>query len=144
MPTPFLKNHSEAQYLKLEQHYINLYNFLESLLTITEGEDLDSDSQRLIHFNALCKTINEGVDRFHKTTQQVREVMFQGDSATTSPINELAGKVSKVAEISIKVSRDELALIVEGLDNSAYMLNDHKVSKDFKNLSKEIQEVKNG
>jgi hypothetical protein len=142
MPTPFLKEHSEKQYLDLETKYLNLYNFLESLLTITEGEDLNSESQRLNHFTALCKRINEGVKRFNTFTQQVREVMFQGDSAAISPLNELAGKVSKNQEIGIKVSEDELRLIVEGLDNSAYMLSGQKVSDDFKKLSEEIQEIK--
>ena len=141
MPTPFLKEHSEAQYLKLEEKYLNLYNFLESLLIITEGEDLESDSQRLVHFNALCKTINEGVDRFHKITQQVREVMFQGDSATIPPNNGLAGKTFKQEKSNIMVTVNELALIVEGLENSAMMLVNLKISDEFKKLSEYLKGV---
>ena len=37
MPYPMLNKHSEAQYLELEKNYFYLYNFLQSLLTITEG-----------------------------------------------------------------------------------------------------------
>ena len=92
MPIPFgiLNKHSEAQYLKLEQKYLNLFNFLESLLTITEGEDLESDSKKLSHFNALCIRVHDGVERFNKFTQQVRDVMFHGNSATTPHVPESA------------------------------------------------------
>ena len=68
MPFPFLKKHSEKQYLDLETNYLNLFSALESLLTITEGEYLDSDSQRLIHFIALCTRINDIISRFQKVT----------------------------------------------------------------------------
>ena len=64
MPVPFLNKHSEEQYLELEKHYLNLHSAMSSLLTITEGEDLDTDSQRLIHFNALCTRVNEIIERF--------------------------------------------------------------------------------
>ena len=57
MPVPFLNKHSEKQYLELEKNYLNLYNFLQSLLSITEREDLDSDSKKLIHFGALCMRV---------------------------------------------------------------------------------------
>ena len=33
-------------------------------MTHTEGEHLDSNSQKLIHFNALCIRVSEGVDRY--------------------------------------------------------------------------------
>ena len=45
MPYP-MTNNIETKTLS-----INLFNALRSLLTITEGEDLDSDSQKIIHFN---------------------------------------------------------------------------------------------
>ena len=38
--------HSEEQYLKLETNFINLFNAVESLLTITEGEGLENDQQK--------------------------------------------------------------------------------------------------
>ena len=69
MPFPFLKRHSEKQYLDLETNYLNLFGAVSSLLTITEGEDLNSDSQRLSHFNALCTRVHEIVNRFEKVTE---------------------------------------------------------------------------
>ena len=41
MPVPFLNKHSEKQYLELETNFLNLFNFVQSLLTHTEGEHLD-------------------------------------------------------------------------------------------------------
>ena len=44
MPYPMLNKHSQKQYLELETVAINLFTAVHSLMTITEGEDLDSDS----------------------------------------------------------------------------------------------------
>ena len=137
MPYPFLKKHSEKQYLDLETNYLNLFNALSSLLTITEGEDLDSDSQRLSHFNALCTRINEIVDRFSKVTEQVQTSELKGDSATTS------SKSDPASVILLWVNQHERALIVEALENYSLMLNDYKVSDNFTKLANEIKEVKN-
>ena len=137
MPYPFLKKHSEKQYLDLETNYLNLFNALSSLLTITEGEDLDSDSQRLSHFNALCTRINEIVDRFSKVTEQVQTSKLKGDSATTS------SKSDPASVILLWVNQHERALIVEALENYSLMLNDYKVSDNFTKLANEIKEVKN-
>ena len=135
MPVPFINKHSEEQYLKLEQAYFNLYNFIESLLTVTEGEDLNSDSQRLSHFNVLCKRINEGLSRFNKTTKQVRVAKLNGNSTTTP-------QAPESAEVVIYCTKKERDLIVEALDNSALMLDDLKISDQFKLLSIDIKKSK--
>ena len=44
MPYPMLNKFSQNQYLEIEKNYFNLFNALQSLLTHTEGEDLDADS----------------------------------------------------------------------------------------------------
>ena len=136
MPYPFLQKHSENQYLDLETNYLNLFNALSSLLTITEGEDLDSDSQRLSHFNALCTRINEIVDRFTKVTEQVQTSKLKGDSATTS------SKSDPASVILLWVNQHERALIVEALENYSLMLNEYKVSDNFTKLANEIKEAK--
>jgi len=136
MPYPFLQKHSEKQYLDLETNYLNLFNALSSLLTITEGEDLDSDSQRLSHFNALCTRVNEIVARFSKVTEQVQTSKFKGDSATTS------SKSDPASVILLWVDREERGLIVEALENYALMLDDYKVSDNFTKLANEIKEGK--
>ena len=118
MPYPMLNKHSEAQYLELEKNYFNLYNFLQSLLTITEGEDLDSDSKRLIHFSALCMRINQAVEEYAEFTSKVRESMFKGDSATTTPIPEPSGDVQIIEYrepktiIVLKVNKKEYGHII--------------------------------
>tara|TARA_R100000234_G_scaffold118837_1_gene100230 strand:- start:5096 stop:5521 length:426 start_codon:yes stop_codon:yes gene_type:complete len=136
MPYPFLQKHSEKQYLDLETNYLNLFNALSSLLTITEGEDLNSDSQRLSHFNALCTRINEIVARFSKVTEQVQTSKFKGDSATTS------SKSDPASVILLWVDQEERGLIVEALENYALMLDDYKVSDNFTKLANEIKEGK--
>jgi hypothetical protein len=136
MPYPFTQKHSEKQYLDLETNYLNLFNALSSLLTITEGEDLDSDSQRLSHFNALCTRVNEIVARFSKVTEQVQTSKFKGDSATTS------SKSDPASVILLWVDQEERGLIVEALENYALLLDDYKVSDNFTKLANEIKEGK--
>ena len=136
MPYPFLQKHSEKQYLDLETNYLNLFNALSSLLTITEGEDLNSDSQRLSHFNSLCTRINEIVARFSKVTEQVQTSKFKGDSATTS------SKSDPASVILLWVDQEERGLIVEALENYALLLDDYKVSDKFNKLANEIKEGK--
>jgi len=136
MPIPFgtINQHSEAQYLKLEQKYLNLFNFLESLLTITEGEDLDSDSKKLSHFNALCIRVNDGVERFNKFTQQVRDVMFQGNSALPRDPGS--------AEIVIYCGKEEHVLIIEALEHLGNSFPDLKRSDQFQDLADNLKNLK--
>ena len=105
--------------MDLETNYLNLFSALESLLTITEGEDLDSDSQRLIHFNALCTRINDIISRFQKVTEQVRDSKVKGDSATTTSHPDPA------SVILMWVSHGDHKLIIEALENYALMLSDY-------------------
>ena len=136
MPYPMLNKHSEEQYLELEKNYFNLYNFLQSLLTITEGEDLDSDSKRLIHFSALCMRINQAVEEYAEFTSKVRDVMFKGDSATTTPIPEPAGSVQ------IIVNKREYGHIIEALEHFASMYPDLKVADEFQQIANDIKNLK--
>ena len=136
MPIPFgtLNKHSESQYLKLEQKYINLFNFLESLLTITEGEDLDSDSKKLSHFNALCIRVNDGVEQFSKFTQQVRDVMFHGNSALPRDPGS--------AEIVIYCNKEEHRLMIEALEHLGNSFPDLKRSDEFQDLADDLINLK--
>ena len=134
MPYPMMK-HCEKQYLDLETHYLNLFNFVQSLLTITEGEDLDSDSQRLIHFDALCERINEGVERFSDFTEQVRVVKFKGESTTTPP-NESARMIQLI------LNEREYGHVVDALEHLGNSFPDHKVSDEILQVSKDIQDLK--
>ena len=74
-----IREHSEDQYLKLEANFMNLYNSVQSLLTITEGEDLDNDEQKIIHFNALCKRINDITEHYQKAYKKTVNDMYKGD-----------------------------------------------------------------
>ena len=130
-----INQHSETQYLKLEQKYLNLFNFLESLLTITEGEDLDSDSKRLSHFNALCMRINEGVERFTKFTRQVRDVMFHGNSAFTP-------RAPGSAEVVIRFKKRELNLVVDSLEHMYRSFPDMSSAAQFEDLADNLKNLK--
>ena len=136
MPVPFLNKHSEKQYLELEKNYLNLYNFLQSLLSITEGEDLDSDSKKLIHFGALCMRINQAVDEYADFTGKVRNVMFKGDSATTS------SETEPTSDVLIKVNKKEYGHIVEALEHFANMYPDSKVADEFQQVADDIKNLK--
>ena len=138
MPLPFLKKHSEKQYLDLETNYLNLYNAICSLLTITEGEDLESDSQKLSHFNALCVRVNEIINRFEKVTEQVRDSKVKGDSATTTSHPDPA------LVILMWLTHQDHKLIIEAVENYALMLDDYKISNDLNKLANQIKELKNG
>ena len=137
MPVPFLNKHSESQYLELEKHYLNLFNFLQSLLSITEGEDLDSDSKKLIHFGALCMRINQAVEEYAKFTKKVQDVMFKGDSATTPPqIPEPSG------DVQIIVNNREYGHIIEALEHYANMYPDSRVAAEFQQVANDLKDLK--
>ena len=74
-----IREHSEEQYLELETNFMNLFNSVQSLLTITEGENLDSDTAKLNHFKALCKRINSISNRFQKAYDKTVNDMYNGD-----------------------------------------------------------------
>tara|TARA_R100000995_G_scaffold83092_1_gene58222 strand:+ start:479 stop:925 length:447 start_codon:yes stop_codon:yes gene_type:complete len=148
MPYPMLNKHSEAQYLELEKNYFNLFNALQSLLTHTEGEDFDEDSKRLIHFSALCIRINQIVEEYADFTSKVQDVMFKGDSATTTPIPEPSGDVQIIEHrepktvIVLKVNKKEYGHIIEALEHFASMYPDLKVADEFQQLSNDIKDLK--
>ena len=131
-----LNKHSEAQYLELEKNYFNLFNALQSLLTHTEGEDLDEDSKRLIHFGALCIRINQIVEEYADFTSKVRESMFKGDSATTTPIPEPSG------DVQIIVNNREYGHIIEALEHFASMYPDLKVADEFQQIADDLKNLK--
>ena len=72
--------HSEKQYLELETNFLNLFNAVESLLTITEGENLDSDQLKARHLGALSIRLNDISERFSKIKQEVQSNMFRVDT----------------------------------------------------------------
>tara|TARA_R110002012_G_scaffold43061_1_gene116688 strand:+ start:566 stop:991 length:426 start_codon:yes stop_codon:yes gene_type:complete len=135
MPVPFLNKHSEGQYLELEKHYLNLFNFLQSLLSITEGEDLDSDNQKLNHFGALCMRINQAVEEYADFTEKVQDVMFKGDSATTPPVSGPSG------DVLIKVNKEEYGLILEALEHMAHSFPDLKIANEFQSIANDIRNL---
>jgi hypothetical protein len=137
MPYPMLNKHSEKQYIELETNFLNLFNFVQSLLTHTEGEHLDSDSQKLNQFGALCIRVQEGVERFSDFAEQVQDVMFKGDSATTNPpLPEPAG------DIKIICNKEEYALIIEALEHMACSFPDVKISDQFQAIADDIKNLK--
>ena len=134
MPYPLIKKHTEDQYLELEKNFLNLFNFVQSLLTITEGEDLESNDLKLSHFNALCIRLNEGVEQYSKFTEKVRGNQLQGDSA-----NPLA---SEPSQILIKCNHEENKLIIEALEHIANSFPDDRISNSFQLLADDIKKVK--
>lgn len=129
-----INKHSESQYLKLEQDYLNLFNFLESLLTITEGEDLDSDTQKLSHFSALCIRVNEGVERFNELTRRVRDVMLNGNSELP--------RAPGSAEVIVYCSQTELKLIEDALEHMSRSFPDMRSAAQFEDLADNLKNLK--
>ncbi len=135
MPYPLLNEHSESQYLELEKNFLNLFNFVLSLQTITEGEDLNSDTLKIQHFGALCIRISQAIEEYMDFAQQVRKHQFKGDSTTTN---------SESAEIFIKCNKQEHKDIIEGLEHFANSYPDLKVADRFKVLANDIKNIKQG
>ena len=115
---------------------INLFNALQSLVTITEGEDLDSDSQKIIHFNALCERINQIIGEYTSKIQKVRNVMYNEDSATTPSTTEPSGY------IQILVNKQEYSLVIEALEHMANAYPNLKVADEFQAIANDIKDLK--
>lgn len=130
MPYP-MTNNIETKTLS-----INLFNALQSLLTITEGKNLGSDSQKIIHFNALCERINQIIGEYTPKIQKVRNVMYNEDSATTPSTTEPSGY------IQILVNKQEYSLVIEALEHMANSLSELKVSDQFQELADDIKDLK--
>ena len=109
---------------------------MQSLLSITEGEDLDSDSKKLIHFGALCMRINQAVEEYDKFTKKVQNVMFKGDPTTTPPVSEPSG------DVQIRVNKREYGHIIEALEHYASMYPDSKVADEFQQISDDIKKLR--
>jgi 3-deoxy-D-manno-octulosonic-acid transferase len=135
MPTPFnkqLSKHSEKEYLELETNYLNLFNFVQSLLSITENKDINSDSQRLIHFNALTIRLTEGINRFLKFTKDLRGNSLKRNSASSD-------SEGNPYEVRILTSKEEKELIIEALEHMANSYPDLKVSDKFQQIANDIK-----
>ena len=137
MSVPFLQPHNEEQYLDLETTCLNLFISLQSLLTITEGEDLDSNSKKLIHFGALCIRINQIVEEYAPKIQKVRESMFKGDSATTNTsFPEPSG------DVQVIFTKKEYALAIAALEHLGHSFPDNKESDKLLKLSSDLKNYK--
>tara|TARA_R100001377_G_C3082778_1_gene73014 strand:+ start:74 stop:478 length:405 start_codon:yes stop_codon:yes gene_type:complete len=127
-----LAQHTESQYLDLETNYLNLYNFTESLLSITENKDIDSDSQRLTHFNALTIRLNEGLNRFQKFTKDLRGSLFTRNSANSNP-------EGNNYEVRILATKREKKLIIESLEHLARSFPDMVASAELQKIADNIK-----
>lgn len=135
MPVPFnqkLSQHTEKEYLELETNYLNLFNYVQGLLTITENKDIDSDSQRLSHFNALTIRVTEVINRFEKFTKDLQGNSLERNSASSNP-------EGKPYEVRILTTKEERELIIESLEHMANSYPDLKVSDKFQKLANEIK-----
>ena len=136
MPYPFLKEHDEKQYLELETKFLNLFGFLQSLLSITEGEDLESNNQKIIQFGALCMRINQAVDEYQEFASKVRDVMFKGDSATTT------SETEPTSNVLIRCNKQEYSLIIESLEHMANSFPALKIADEFQAIADDIKNLK--
>ena len=79
---------------------------------------------------------NQIVEEYADFTSKVRDVMFKGDSATTTPIPEPAGVVQ------IIVNKSEYGHIIEALEHYASMYPDSKIADEFQQIADDIKELK--
>ena len=129
-----LKRHDEKEYLELEQKFIGLFNAVSSLLVITEGENLESDSQKIIHFNALCQRISQIIEHYdtYKGSLSIQGQSDQDPAHTGSPSSWV-----------IIADKKEREMIIEALFNMACMYHSNFDSLAFDKLAKQIQGVNN-
>jgi hypothetical protein len=136
----FLNKHSEKQYLKLEEYFMNMHSFIISLQTYTEGEDLEKDSFKLIHFSALCKRITDGIEQFDKYYKRVRDARFQGDSAQQPQHDSLPSRYDKPDnDVQITANPREYVMILEALEHLANSYPDDSYSKELQTLADQIK-----
>ena len=123
-----INKHSEKQYLELETHFLNLFNAIESLLTITEGKDLERESERLVHFNALCERVNFITEKFSKIKQGVLANQFPKSSVnhTTKP--------------PVSLNENETKKLIECIEHYVCMFEFENEASDYKNLLNKIKE----
>ncbi len=101
-------------------------------MAITENKDINSDSQRLSHFNALTIRVTEGVNRFEKFTQVLQSNLFSRNSASSD-------SVGNPYEVRILTSKEEKKLIIEALEHMACSYPDLKVSDKFQKIANDIK-----
>ena len=126
-----LVKHSEKEYLKLEQNFKSLFNAVGSLMTITEGENLDTE----IAFNALCGRINQIYEEYQDFKGSLSlQGQSDQDPATTH--------TDSPSPSYLIVGDEEKKMIVESLHNMACMYSGDRDAKDFESLANEIEEKK--
>ena len=132
---PFLKKHTEDEYLKLENNFKNLFIAVKSLAVIYEN----SDNKDNIKLGALSigveRIINEYKEFEGNLTLQSK--YSSSDSATTIQ------KDGSPHKFAIRISEKELNLITESLDNMSNLLgsSDHEHIR-YNKLSNELKDIK--
>ena len=93
------------------------------------------------------------MEEYADFTSKVRDVMFKGDSATTtlnsSSVSDLSIKEFKTpptpepsGDVQIIVNKKEYGHIIEALEHFASMYPDLKVADEFQQLSNDIKDLK--
>ena len=121
-----LNKHSEEQYLELETNFFNLFNAVQSLLTITEGENLDSDEIKARHLGALSIRLNDISERFGKIKKKVESDMFRGNAKKEKPF--------------ISLNENESTKLIECVEHFICMFEMQNEVSDYKNLLNKIKE----
>lgn len=127
---PLLKKHTEDEYLKLENEFKNLFIAVRSLVVIYENTNHKDD----IKLGALSKRINQIIGDYKDFEGSLTlKSTHSLDSATT------IHKKDSPQKYAFRVSKNELDLIIEGLDNMAILLGpkDHEYTK-FSRLSNQL------
>jgi len=131
---PFLRKHSENEYLDLENNFKALVNAIGSLFVITETGEESVE----IKYGALTQRLNQIFEHYEpiKGSLSFDGQSDQRDSATTH--------TDSPCKFAIRINEEEKKMITDSLYNLASMLGkDDSEFHKYNNLAKEIEEIKN-
>ena len=125
---------------KLNKKYLDLYNSVQSLMTITEGENLDKN----LAFYTLCSGIDRICEEHHDFK---RGLSYNGysssqDSAKTQtigPSHSIVEEEGRGIPHTFIITEEERNMIVESLYNISSMMKvgDHRY-KEYERLAREF------
>tara|TARA_Y100001938_G_scaffold109031_2_gene149021 strand:- start:2424 stop:2849 length:426 start_codon:yes stop_codon:yes gene_type:complete len=131
---PFLKKHTEDEYLKLETNFKNLFIAVKSLAVIYEN----SDNKNSVKLGALSMSIERIINEYKEFEGSLTlQGASSSNSATTNQQDDSPQK------FAFRVNEEELDMMVESLEHLACMLgvDDHDFPK-YNTLAEEIKKLK--
>lgn len=133
---PFLRKHTEDEYLKLEQNFISLFIAVKSLSTHCHNRD--DASQIYVNFSAMCTRVEQIISEY--------EEYEAGLGVANQTASGQQDDDDLPHNIGIICNDNERKIIVEALDHMATQLESININDEdaeqVRELSNSIRRVK--